>query len=195
MEINDFKTVVRSAWSKDTCYKAWQKEWSEVYPSKGQCYVTAKLFQGLFGGILVKVKDSNNFSHYYNSLNDVEYDFTKEQYPLNEKFTNKETITEGEKNVRLDLLKLNFFKEVFKLENFPIIYEWYDKPNTEYPEHQHEGKVSLYVLDGSVAFTGGINETVSQYQRLDVPVGVKHTALVGSEGCRYIVGQEIENDA
>lgn len=78
---------------------------------------------------------------------------------------------------------------------YPIVYEWNDEPNAEYEEHQHEGKVSFYVLEGSVTFTSRINQTVSQHQRIDVPVGVKHTATVGPDGCRYIVGQEIEDDA
>lgn len=77
---------------------------------------------------------------------------------------------------------------------FPIVYEWYDEPNTKYPEHNHQGKVSFYIIDGSVTFTSGIDQIVSQYQRIDVPVGVKHTAVVGLEGCRYIVGQESEDD-
>lgn len=195
MDIATFKRIIRLAWSKDTCYEPWQNEWSEDNASKGQCFVTAKLFQELFGGLLVKAQDSNDTSHYWNLLEDTEYDLTKDQYPMNEKFTNREIINEAEDNTRTDILKKNLFKKVFELENFPIIYEWYDEPNTEYDEHQHKGKVSFYVLEGSVTFTSGINKTVSQYQRIDVPIGVKHTATVGPEGCRYIVGQEIEGDA
>lgn len=78
---------------------------------------------------------------------------------------------------------------------YPIVYKWKDEPNTEYPEHSHMGKVSFYVLNGSVRFTKGIEQTISKGQRIDVPISVKHTAVVGSKGRTYIVGQEIEGDA
>jgi hypothetical protein len=32
-------------------------------------------------------------------------------------------------------------------------------------------------------------------QRLDVPVATEHSATVGSEGCSFIVGEEIEGDS
>lgn len=195
MDISTFEKIIRLAWSKDTCYEPWQNKWNSNNPSKGQCYVTAKLFQELFGGSLIKAKDSNNISHYWNLLEQVEYDFTKDQYPINEEFTDKKILNESENNIRVDILKKNLFKKIFELENFPIIYEWHDGPDTKYPEHSHQGKVSFYVVEGSVTFTGGIEQSVSQYQRIDVPVGIKHTATVGMEGCKYIVGQEIEGDA
>lgn len=82
-----------------------------------------------------------------------------------------------------------------QLENFPIIYEWTDEPGTLYDEHEHHGRVSFYVIRGSVTFHGGIEKTVSSGERIDVPIGVKHTAIIGPEGCDYVVGQDIEGDA
>jgi hypothetical protein len=46
-----------------------------------------------------------------------------------------------------------------------------------------------------VTFSGGINKIVPAGERFDVPVGISHTAKVGPNGCTYIVGQEIEDDA
>lgn len=86
-------------------------------------------------------------------------------------------------------------KSLLEKEGFPIIYEWEDKPNTKYLEHFHKGKVSFYVLKGSVTFYGGINQVVSAGERIDVPIGIKHSAIVGSDGCKYLVGQEIKGDA
>ena len=86
-------------------------------------------------------------------------------------------------------------KRNLQTEGFPIVYDWYDEPNTKYPPHKHQGKVSFYVLDGSVTFSGGINQTVSKGDQIDVPPQVEHYALVSKNGCRYIVGQEIEGDA
>ncbi len=82
-----------------------------------------------------------------------------------------------------------------KQEGFVRVYSWSDKPNTKYPEHAHKGKVSIFVTRGSVTFSGGIKNTVNVGERFDVPVGVKHSALVGPEGCDWIVGEEIKGDS
>lgn len=87
------------------------------------------------------------------------------------------------------------YKLILEREGFPIIYEWEDAPNTEYPEHSHKGRVTLFIVDGSVTFSGAINTTLSKGQRFDVPPNVMHSAIVGVNGCKYIVGQEIEGDA
>jgi hypothetical protein len=88
-----------------------------------------------------------------------------------------------------------YLKKVLETEGFPIVYDWYDEPNTKYENHKHQGRVSFFVLEGSVTFSGGVNKTVSKGGRIDVPVGVEHSAVVGKNGCRYVVGQEIEGDA
>jgi quercetin dioxygenase-like cupin family protein len=82
-----------------------------------------------------------------------------------------------------------------KNEGFPIVYEWTDDPNTVYEEHTHQGKVSFYVIKGMVSFSGGIDNVISIGERIDVPPGIKHSAIIGPEGCTYIVGQEFEGDA
>jgi predicted nucleotidyltransferase len=82
-----------------------------------------------------------------------------------------------------------------KEEGFSHVFDWHDEPNTEYPEHSHKGKVSFYVLKGSVTFSGEINITVNSGERFDVPVGVKHSAIVGPDGCDWVVGEEIEGDS
>lgn len=88
-----------------------------------------------------------------------------------------------------------YLKKVLETEGYPIVYDWYDEPNTKYENHKHQGKVSFFVIEGSVVFSGGINKTVLKGERIDVPVGVEHSAVVGSKGCRYVVGQEVEGDA
>lgn len=86
-------------------------------------------------------------------------------------------------------------KEQLRKEGFPIIYEWKDKPGTVYEKHHHKGRVSFYVIDGSVTFSGGIEKTASKGEKVDVPTGVEHSAIVGENGCTYVVGQDIEGDA
>jgi quercetin dioxygenase-like cupin family protein len=87
------------------------------------------------------------------------------------------------------------YKEILISEGFPIIYEWYDQPGTIYEKHHHNGKVSFFVVEGSVTFSGGIQKTVSSGERINVPIGIEHSAVVGEHGCSYVVGQEIEDDA
>lgn len=88
-----------------------------------------------------------------------------------------------------------YLKKVLETEGYPIVYDWCDEPNTKYENHKHQGKVSFFVVEGSVVFSGGVNKTVSKGERIDVPVGIEHSAIVSNKGCRYIVGQEIEGDA
>ena len=79
---------------------------------------------------------------------------------------------------------------------FPHVYEWQDPAGTVYEEHAHQGKVSLYVTDGSITFDfEGEKKEVKANQRFDVPVGAKHSAVVGPEGWIVIVGEEVEGDS
>lgn len=80
-------------------------------------------------------------------------------------------------------------------EGFAHVYEWKDEPNAEYEEHAHQGKVSLYIISGSVSFSGDFDKTLITGDRFDVPIGAKHSAIVGPDGCEYIVGEEIEGDS
>lgn len=87
-------------------------------------------------------------------------------------------------------------KDEFKGEGFSNVYEWTDEPNTKYSEHSHKGRVSFYVTKGNILINiNGSSTLVESGERLDVPVGVAHTAKVGSDGCSYIVGEEIEGDS
>ncbi len=77
------------------------------------------------------------------------------------------------------------------------MYEWHDEPNTEYTKHSHKGKVTLFILSGDVTFhfSDSTSKTISSGQRFDVPVGLEHEAVVGLNGCDYIVGEMIEGDS
>lgn len=193
--INDFKKIISSSWAKETCYEPWQKDWSTENSVRGQCYVTGKLFQDLFGGDLIKAKDSNDISHYWNFLDGTEYDFTRNQYDENEIFIDKQVVIENQLNEREIILRKNFFKQLLQDRGFSYVYEWKDEAGTVYPEHAHKGHVSLYIISGSVTFSGDIQNTLVAGNRFDVPIEARHTAIVGPEGCEYIVGEEIEGDS
>ncbi len=195
ISMEDFKRILSLSWSKETCYQPWQKNWSSENPERGQCYVTTKLFQKLFGGEIIKAKDSQNISHYWNKINDTEYDFTRNQYSEDEIFSNQQIVNDESLNEREVILERNFFKQVLRDRGFVSIYEWKDGPNNKYPEHFHKGRVSLHIVSGSVTFSGDFNKTLIAGDRFDVPVGAKHSAIVGPNGCEYIVGEEIEGDS
>ncbi len=88
------------------------------------------------------------------------------------------------------------YLQKFEAEGFTSVYEWQDPAGTVYEEHAHQGKVSLFVTDGSATFDiAGEKKELVAGQRLDVPVGVIHSAVVGPEGWIVIVGEEIEGDS
>jgi quercetin dioxygenase-like cupin family protein len=88
------------------------------------------------------------------------------------------------------------FKQKLEDEGFLHIFEWYDEPGTEYPAHAHKGAVSMYILEGGLTFWFGDEEIVlKEGDRFDAPVGKEHTAKVGSQGCRFLVGEMIEGDS
>lgn len=84
----------------------------------------------------------------------------------------------------------------FEDEGFASVFEWDDPAGTVYRLHEHKGKVSLFVTDGSCIFNfGGETKEVKAGQRFDIPVGVEHSAIVGAEGWKVVVAEEIEGDA
>lgn len=84
----------------------------------------------------------------------------------------------------------------FEDEGFVSVYEWQDPAGTIYEEHSHQGKVSLFVTDGSVTFDfEGIKKEVKANERFDVPPGKPHSVIVGPQGWIVIVGEEIAGDS
>jgi mannose-6-phosphate isomerase-like protein (cupin superfamily) len=88
-------------------------------------------------------------------------------------------------------------KEILQSEGFVHIYEWKDLPNTVYEKHSHKDKVTLFIVAGDVTFTfsDGTMKSVYENERFDVPVLKEHSAVVGINGCSYVVGEMIEGDS
>ncbi len=83
-----------------------------------------------------------------------------------------------------------------KQDGYIHIYEWRDAPGTEYAAHAHKGRVSFFIAEGEIEMNiDGKITMVKAGDRMDVPVGVSHTAKVGDDGCVFIVGEEIEGDS
>jgi quercetin dioxygenase-like cupin family protein len=84
----------------------------------------------------------------------------------------------------------------FEDEGFASVYEHQDGPNIIYEEHVHQGKVSVFVTDGSVSFDfSGVKKDIKAGERFDVPPNTVHSAVVGPKGWIVIVGEEIEGDS
>ena len=86
-------------------------------------------------------------------------------------------------------------EEQLKLEGFSHIFNWHDEAGAGYESHAHKDKVSFFVTAGSVKFYGGIDKEVRAGERFDVPAGTGHSALVGPDGCDWVVGEMIEGDS
>lgn len=81
-------------------------------------------------------------------------------------------------------------------ENWPFIYEWQDKSGTIYPEHSHEGKVVIFITEGSINLTvDGYTHNLKTGDRYDVPIHTPHSAIVGPQGVQFVVGEEIDGDS
>ncbi len=79
---------------------------------------------------------------------------------------------------------------------YKFVYVWEDSPKTIYKRHKHEGKSSIYILQGEVKMTFENNESIllRKGELLEVPQNIFHTAIVGQDGCTFLVGQEKEDN-
>ena len=88
-------------------------------------------------------------------------------------------------------------KEMLEKEKFLRVYEWHDNAGIKYPKHTHKGEVALFIVNGDITFhfPDNTTHTVHTGERFDVPVGIEHSAIVGQNGCDYVVGEMIEGDS
>lgn len=81
-------------------------------------------------------------------------------------------------------------------EGFASVYEWSDGPGVVYGEHQHEGAVTIFVTEGALSLTiSGETKELRAGDRFDIPALTPHSALVGPDGCQYVVGEMILGDS
>ena len=76
-------------------------------------------------------------------------------------------------------------------EGFSHMFVWQDGPNAFYTDHTHAGLTAHIILDGEMALTmNGRSQTYRIGERGDVPAGAVHSARMGANGCRYLVGEK-----
>ena len=80
--------------------------------------------------------------------------------------------------------------EQLRKEGFVHTYVWQDGPNAHYPDHTHAMETAHIILTGEMTLTiAGRAETYRAGQRCDVPAGAVHSARMGPQGCRYLIGE------
>lgn len=75
-------------------------------------------------------------------------------------------------------------------EGFGRVYVWTDGPHVFYPDHTHDVATAHVILQGEMTvISEGKTETYRAGGRFDVPAQTVHSARMGPEGCRYLVGE------
>ena len=74
-------------------------------------------------------------------------------------------------------------------------YQWSNSPGFEYGVHSHSYRKILYVERGSISFTpaGRAPIVLRAGDRLDLPAGTAHGAIVGDDGVTCWEGQAKES--
>jgi mannose-6-phosphate isomerase-like protein (cupin superfamily) len=70
-------------------------------------------------------------------------------------------------------------------------YGWSNGPGDRYAEHTHTYNKLLYCTSGSIDFILGDGRTLTLRpgDRLMLPAGTRHAALVGQDGCACVEGK------
>ncbi len=76
-------------------------------------------------------------------------------------------------------------------EGFKQVYVWQDGPDTWYPDHRHPTVSTHIILEGEMTLTlNGEARTYGVGERCDVPGRTVHSARMGPQGCRYLIGEK-----
>ena len=71
-------------------------------------------------------------------------------------------------------------------------YSWSNGPNDRYAAHSHPYEKVLYCVDGSITFLlerEGKRLELNPGDRMVLPAGTVHSAIVGASGCTCIEGK------
>jgi quercetin dioxygenase-like cupin family protein len=80
--------------------------------------------------------------------------------------------------------------EQLQREGFAHTYVWEDGPNTHYPNHTHPVETAHVILSGEMTLTTPQGSATYRIgDRCDVAAGVVHSARIGPNGCRYLIGE------
>jgi quercetin dioxygenase-like cupin family protein len=87
---------------------------------------------------------------------------------------------------------LRTVEQQLQKEGFRRVYVWQDGAHAFYPDHTHAVDTAHVILDGEMTITcGGSTETYKAGDRVpDVRAGAVHSARMGPNGCRYVIGEK-----
>ena len=75
-------------------------------------------------------------------------------------------------------------------EGFSRTYIWQDGSYANYTDHAHPVETAHIILEGEMTLTAsGASRTYRAGERCDVPAGAVHSAKMGPQGCRYLIGE------
>ena len=71
------------------------------------------------------------------------------------------------------------------------VYSWSNGPGDRYGEHAHAYAKLLYCTEGSIEFrlAGGKTIALAAGDRMILPAGARHAAVVGPTGCTCVEGK------
>jgi mannose-6-phosphate isomerase-like protein (cupin superfamily) len=76
-------------------------------------------------------------------------------------------------------------------EGFLHTFVWQDGPQASYPNHTHDTETAHVILEGEMTLTtAGQTRTYRAGERCDVPAQAVHSARMGPQGCRYLIGEK-----
>ena len=88
------------------------------------------------------------------------------------------------------VMKEEDFIKKLKAEGFERVYVWEDAPNTYHSSHTHSTETAHIIMKGAIdIILYEKTYRLKEGDRLDVPANKIHSARVGKEGCRYIIGE------
>ena len=83
------------------------------------------------------------------------------------------------------------YEDLLRNEGFSNVYVWEDGADTYYPEHSHKLLTAHIVVTGEMHVTvDGKSRRYVAGERCDVPANTPHSAKMGPNGCRYVVGEK-----
>lgn len=88
-------------------------------------------------------------------------------------------------------LQEHALRETLRAEGFTHTFLWQDGPNAFYPDHTHNAMTAHIILEGEMQLTmNGNSEVFRSGDRCVIPAGAVHSAKMGPQGCRYLVGEK-----
>jgi uncharacterized protein YjlB len=80
--------------------------------------------------------------------------------------------------------------DALRAEGYTRSYVWQDAPHAHYTDHTHAQDSAHVILQGQMTLVmAGQARTYGVGERVDVPAGAVHSATMGAQGCRYLIGE------